>query len=154
MYTYELTELIIFLFNCLISSFRSTMVLPKISYSCSICSLIFHWRKCCEAQLRHYVLIMIPPGELILYHKTIIYQRSLNLLTSFIHLNNFGVIFFGHVSMYFSFSTPERPCSGKNCFFSMVFRSRINANYLQIRIRGKILGGIIFFSCPIRSNVV
>ena len=51
-YKYELTELITFLFICLISSFRSTVVLLKINYTCSICSHEFHWRKCCEAQLR------------------------------------------------------------------------------------------------------
>ena len=28
------------------------MAPSKISYTCSICSLVFRWRKCCEAQLR------------------------------------------------------------------------------------------------------
>ena len=49
---WALTELNKFLSNCLVSNFCSTVALLKISYSCSICSLVFRRRMCCEAQLR------------------------------------------------------------------------------------------------------
>ena len=51
----ELTELIRFLFNCLISSFRSAVAPPQISYNWSICSLVFRWRKSCVAKFRFWV---------------------------------------------------------------------------------------------------
>ena len=41
-----------FLFNCSISSFSSDMAPLKNSYTCSICSLVFRWSRCSEAQLR------------------------------------------------------------------------------------------------------
>ena len=43
---------VIKLCNCSISSFRFTVIPSKFIYACSICSLVFRWRKCCEAQLR------------------------------------------------------------------------------------------------------
>ena len=41
---YSRLNFIQFLFNCSISTFRSTEGPFKISYPCSICSVVFHWR--------------------------------------------------------------------------------------------------------------
>ena len=49
---WKLTDLIKFVFNCLISRFCSNAALLRVSYTCSICSLLFRWRKCCEVQRR------------------------------------------------------------------------------------------------------
>ena len=43
----------------LVNSYRSTVAPLKINYTCSLCSLVFRWRKCCESQLGLYVQISL-----------------------------------------------------------------------------------------------